>query len=149
VGPPFRGSFPLNGNAQDGHLASVSYPPPNHQSPALKKFAAGFFMPALKGQQEERSMHTITLDRPSGAHAFAGLSDKSLTGLCRQMQAAGIPDGPAITHDGTMPCIRLGSIYRYARLQLVEDDAGRLRYRPYAPFKLNGVAQDRLREVAE
>jgi hypothetical protein len=88
-------------------------------------------------------MLTITLDRPSGVHSAAGLSNKSLTGLCRGLVAAGVEDGPAVTHDGTMTCMRLASIHRYARLSIHEGINGGPLYTAYVPFEHQRFAPDR------
>lgn len=68
-------------------------------------------------------------------HKAWGLEDHCLTGLCRQLVAAGYPDSPAYTWDGTGYGMRIKSVHRYARLTIKEETGnGTPRYTPFEPF---------------
>jgi hypothetical protein len=85
-------------------------------------------------------------------HKAWGLEDPCLTGLCRKLVAAGIPDCPAYTWDdsATGYGMRIKSVHRYARLTIREETGdGTPRHVPFVPYAGPRSAQDGLRDAAE
>lgn len=88
--------------------------------------------------------------RPRPLHRAWGLEDHCLTGLCRKLVAAGYPNSPAYTWDGTGYGMRIKSVHRYALLTIDEDTGnGTPGYRKYRPPASGRTAQESLREAAE
>lgn len=88
--------------------------------------------------------------RPRSLHRAWGIEDHDLNALCRKLVAAGYPDSPAYTWDGTGYGMRIKSVHRYALLTIREETGNGIpRYSRFEPFAGPRSAQDGLREAAE
>lgn len=105
----------------------------------LRSAVAGFFV----SKENHHTMATplrVNIERrhrPRPLHKAWGLEDHCLTGLCRKLVAAGYPDSPAYTWDGTATGygMRIKSVHRYALLTVHEEAGGGIpRMARFCPF---------------